>query len=119
MTARVLLAIAATAGVALALTVTLRDPGEQFAVASAVVALSVFAGALAALGALRLATLGAPRGRVPARSRRGALRRGAEVGGAIGLLALLRAVDGLTPLTGSFIVLAFVAAEAVVSARAA
>ncbi len=117
--ARAPLAIAVTAAVALALTVTLRDPGEPFAVASAVVSLAVIAGALAALAGLRLAALGAPGGRVPARSRRGALRRGAEIGGAIGLLALLRAVDGLTPLTGSFIVLAFVAAEAVVSARAA
>ncbi|MDP9266393.1 MAG: hypothetical protein M3O91_09800 [Chloroflexota bacterium] len=114
-----LIAIAAAAGLALALTVTTRDPAEPFAVATAVAALAVAAGALAAVAALWLAALGAPRGRIPARSRRGALRRGAEIGGAVGLLALLRAVDGLTPLTGSFIVLAFVVAEAVVSARAA
>ena len=39
------------------------------------------------------------------------------VGSAIGLLALLRVVDGLTVLTAVFVIAPFVVAEAVLSAR--
>lgn len=45
------------------------------------------------------------------------LRRGAMVGSAFGLLAVLRLLDGLTPLTASFVVAPFVLAEVVLSAR--
>ena len=47
------------------------------------------------------------------------LRRGAMVGSAIGLLALLRVLDGLTVLTAVFVIAPFVVAEAVLSTRRA
>ena len=59
--------------------------------------------------------LGAPR-----RARRAvgaALRRGAEVSAVVGLLLLLQVVNGLTVITGGFIVLGFVVAEVILSAR--
>lgn len=46
-----------------------------------------------------------------------ALRRGIEVTAIVGLLLLLRIVDGLTAITGGFIVLGFVVAELILSAR--
>lgn len=54
------------------------------------------------------------------RSRRAvapALRRGIEVTAIVGLLLLLRVVDGLTVITGGFIVLAVFLAEIILSAR--
>jgi hypothetical protein len=56
----------------------------------------------------------------PRRARRAiapALRRGIEVTAVVGLLLLLRVVDGLTVLTGGFIVLGVVVAEVILSAR--
>jgi hypothetical protein len=56
----------------------------------------------------------------PRRSRRAvapALRRGVEVTAIVGLLLLLRVVDGLTVITGGFIVLGFMVAEVILSAR--
>lgn len=56
----------------------------------------------------------------PRRSRRAAapaLRRGMEVTAIVGLLLLLRVVDGLTVITGGFIVLGFMVAEVILSAR--
>ena len=47
-----------------------------------------------------------------------AIRRGAIAGSIVGLVALLRVIDGLTPLTAAFVVGAFVLAEVVLSARA-
>ena len=52
------------------------------------------------------------------RTRR-ALRRGLSVGAMVAALALLRAVDGLTFVTGGFVVLGFALAELVLSARPA
>jgi len=46
-----------------------------------------------------------------------ALRRGIEVTAIVGLLLLLRVVDGLTVITGGFIVIGFLVAEAILSAR--
>lgn len=46
-----------------------------------------------------------------------ALRRGIEVTAVVGLLLLLRVVDGLTAITGGFIVLGFMVAEVILSAR--
>jgi hypothetical protein len=46
-----------------------------------------------------------------------ALRRGIEVTAVVGLLLLLRVVDGLTVITGGFIVLGFMVAEVILSAR--
>src|SRR5206468_1408779 len=45
------------------------------------------------------------------------LPRGIEVTAIVGLLLLLRVVDGLTVITGGFIVLGFVVAEVILSAR--
>ena len=56
----------------------------------------------------------------PRRSRRAvapALRRGIEVTAIVGLLLLLRVVDGLTVITGGFIVVGFMVAEVILSAR--
>ena len=116
---RVLLIVAAGAIAALVTTVTTRDSGEPLAVLTVVLAAAVATGALSAAAGMQLAAARTRRGRPPARARRVSLRRGAEIGGALGFIALLRAIDGLTLLTGSFIVLAFIAAEAVVSARRA
>ncbi|HEV8655965.1 MAG TPA: hypothetical protein VGR85_10690 [Candidatus Limnocylindria bacterium] len=92
----------------------LYEPDAPFAVALVIVALSVCAGAVAS--ALMLSVAGRWRSR-----RRGAvapaLRRGIEVTAIVGLLLLLRVVDGLTVITGGFIVLGFLVAEVILSAR--
>jgi hypothetical protein len=46
-----------------------------------------------------------------------AIRRGVEIGVLVAALGLLRAVDGLTVITGGFVVAGFVLAELVLSAR--
>lgn len=117
--ARGLLFVAAAAAAVLTWIVNTRDPTALFAVPGVVVAAAVATGALASFVALRLHPARTARGRASVRARRISLRRGAEIGGAVGLLAILRAADGLTPLTGAFVLLAFVAAETVVSARGA
>lgn len=85
----------------------------------------VVAGAAVAVGALVAAALVAAGSR---RTRRGprrdaavarGLRRGAMTGSAVGLVALLRVLDGLTPLTAIFVVAPFVVAEVVLSTRRA
>lgn len=48
-----------------------------------------------------------------------AVRRGVEIGALVAALGLLRAVDGLTVITGGFVVAGFVLAELVLSARPA
>lgn len=47
------------------------------------------------------------------------LRRGTMGGAALGLVALLRVLDGLTPLTVIFVLAPFVVAEVVLSTRRA
>jgi hypothetical protein len=47
------------------------------------------------------------------------LRRGAMAGCVFGLVALLRAMDGLTPLTAIFVAIPFIVAEVVLSTRRA
>lgn len=74
------------------------------------------AGALAALLLLRSAGVGrSARARA---SRVRALRRGAEVGAALGLIATLQVIGGLTLLTALFVLLSFAIAEYVLSAGA-
>jgi hypothetical protein len=46
------------------------------------------------------------------------VRRGAELGAAVGLIATLQLIGGLTPLTALFVVLSFAIAEYVLSAGA-
>ncbi len=109
-----LVAVAALA-VALAVMFT-RDPEEAWAVAVAIAALGVAAGAVVTALLLRR----------PGTRRRGgavrsavAARRGMETAVAVALLLWLRAVDGLSLITGGFVVGAFLVAEAVLSARPA
>ena len=78
---------------------------------------SLAIGAVAAALFVGLGARGSTRGkRREAAAARG-LRRGAMVGSAVGLLALLRVVDGLTVLTAVFVIVPFMVAEAVLSAR--
>ncbi|HET8569581.1 MAG TPA: hypothetical protein VFM93_11425 [Candidatus Limnocylindria bacterium] len=104
----------AAATLVAALTVLLRDPGDAYALPTFVAAIAVAAGAAAA----RL-LLPARRGRrgasAPATR---AIRRGLAVGAAVGLLAALRVVDGLTPLTAAFVIAGFALAEVALTARA-
>lgn len=85
-------------------------------VVAVIAAASVAISALAALVLLRYAAAGRSiRARI---SRFAALRRGIELGAIIGLIATLRVIDGLTPLTALFVVLSFAIAEYVLSAGA-
>lgn len=83
-----------------------------------VAGLALAAGALAALLFVSLATRSVRGARRDAATLRG-LRRGVMVGCALALLALLRVVDGLTPLTAAFTLAPFLIAEAVLSGRRA
>ncbi len=74
-------------------------------------------GALAAAMFIGLGTRGAKRGKRRELASARGLRRGAMVGSATGLLALLRVVDGLTPLTAVFVIAPFAVAELVLSVR--
>jgi len=94
-----------------------RDPAEPLAVAAVLAGSSVAIAALVALAGIaveeRDAALARPRRRRPRRLP--ALRRGLEAGVLIAALGLLRAVDGLTVVTGGFVVAGFVLAEIVLS----
>jgi hypothetical protein len=82
-------------------------------VIAVVLAAAVAAAALASLLLLRSAAVGrSARARA---SRVRALRRGAELGAAFGVIAALQLVGGLTPLTAIFVVLSFAVAEYVLS----
>lgn len=89
------------------------DPDLPLAVGLVIAAAAVCSGAIAAALLLSLPA--------PERRRRHAvapaLRRGIEVTAMVGLLLLLRVVDGLTVITGGFIVLGFLVAEVILSAR--
>lgn len=105
--------VAAAAAGAIAFTIVTRDPEDARSVALVVVAFTVLVAALAT----RLQAGPAPR---RGRSRAigpVALRRGVLAGLVAGGLAFLRVIDGLTPLTATFVLLAFVGAEYVLSAR--
>src|SRR6185503_17493112 len=83
-------------------------------------ALVAIAGALIAAGSIvAVLMLSIPLGESRRRQRPAApaLRRGIEVTAIVGLLLLLRVVDGLTVITGGFIVAGFLVAEAILSAR--
>jgi hypothetical protein len=102
-----------------AFTVATRDPDSPQSVGLVVIGSSLAVAALASLAFVSVATWGTKRG-----ARRGlavarGLRRGVMVGCVIGLAALLRVVDGLTPLTAAFVVVPFVVAEVVLSTRRA
>ena len=96
-----------------------RDPDTALTVGGVIVGFSVALAGATALVALsleeRAAALARPRRREPARGR--ALRRGIGIGALVGVLALLRAADGLTVVTGGFVVAGFLLAELVLGAR--
>ena len=98
-----------------------RDPTEPLAVAAVVGGSAVgIACAVALVGVAveeRDAALERPRRRRPQRAP--AVRRGIEVGALLAALGLLRAVDGLSIITGGFVVAGFVLAELVLTARPA
>jgi hypothetical protein len=96
-----------------------RDPDGPLSVGLVVLGAALAAGALAAAGLVRLATARSKRGPKRDAAVARALRRGAMVGCVVGLVALLRIVDGLTTLTASFVVAPFIVAEAVLSTRRA
>ena len=98
-----------------------RDPTEPLAVAAVVGGSAVaIACAVALVGVAveeRDAALARPRRRRPQRAP--AVRRGIEIGALLAALGLLRAVDGLSIITGGFVVAGFVLAELVLTARPA
>jgi heme O synthase-like polyprenyltransferase len=112
---------ALTAIAAVFLLLLTRDPGEPLAVAAVVVgsAIAVACGVSLVGVAVeeRDAALARPRRRRPQSAR--AVRRGIEAGTLLAALGLLRAVDGLSLITGGFVVAGFVLAELVLSARPA
>jgi len=94
--------------------ILLIDPDTALAVGLVVASVAVCAGAAASA---LLLSLPAGEGRRSRRAVAPALRRGIEVTAVVGLLLLLRVVDGLTVITGGFIVLGFMVAEVILSAR--
>jgi hypothetical protein len=98
-----------------------RDPTSPLAVAAVVggSAIAIACG-VASLGVAveeRDAARARPRRRSPQSAR--AIRRGVEVGALVAALGLLRAVDGLSLITGGFVVAGLVLAELVMTARPA
>lgn len=83
--------------------------------AAAVAAAGVGAAAIAALVLLRV--MPRRRGTRLGALRSLALRRGAEVGAVVAIVAALQVLRGLTPLTALFVVLSFAIAEYVLSAE--
>jgi hypothetical protein len=90
------------------------DPDIPLAVGLVIAAVAVCCGALSALLLLSPAV---SEGRRRQGGAAPALRRGIEVTAVVGLLLILRVVDGLTLITGGFIVIGFLVAEVVLSAR--
>jgi hypothetical protein len=90
------------------------DPDAALAIGVVIAGVAVCGGALVAL---LLLGVGEGGGRRRQRAAAPALRRGIEVTAVLGLLLILRIVDGLTVITGGFIVLGFLVAEVIVSAR--
>jgi len=111
-----LLAIGVAGTAIVAFTVVTREPSERLSVALVLIGIALAAGAFAARALMWASTRGKRRNqRVAAVGP--ALRRGAAIGAVVGTLALLRVVDGLTPITAGFVVLAFALAEVALSAR--
>jgi hypothetical protein len=110
----------ALAGLAVAVFVALtREPSEVLAVGVLIVGAALFMASATALVSLALEERWDVQSRPRSRDRwrRRALRRGLSAGALVAALALLRAVDGLTILTGGFVVAGFALAELVLSAR--
>lgn len=106
--------IAALSGLIAVAAILFVDPDAPPAVGLVIAAIAVCSGASVAALLLSLPAGDGRRGR---RAVAPALRRGIEVTAVVGLLLLLRVVDGLTLITGGFIVLGFIVAEIILSAR--
>lgn len=90
------------------------DPDVPLAVGLVIAAVAVCVGAMSAA---LLLSVPVAEGRRRQRAAAPALRRGIEVTAIVGLLLLLRVADGLTVITGGFIVLGFLVAEVILAAR--
>jgi hypothetical protein len=102
-----------------AFTVATRDPDGPLSVGLVVGGSAIAIGAVAGAIFVGVATRGVKRGKRQEVAAARGLRRGVMVGSAVGLVAMLRVVDGLTPLTAAFVIAPFVVAEAVLSVRRA
>lgn len=96
-----------------------RDPDGVASVGLVVGGVAVAVGALAALAFVATGTRKVKRGATRDAAAARGLRRGVMVGSAVGLVTLLRALDGLTPLTAVGVAVPFLVAEAVLSVRRA
>jgi hypothetical protein len=96
-----------------------RDPADPVSVGAVIAAASAAAAGVMGLVALALEErwAGHVRLRRSAPRRRRALRRAIGFGAMVAALALLRAVDGLTIVTGGFVIAGFALAELVLAAR--
>ena len=97
-----------------------RDPTEPLAVVAVIGAAAIAAASVSALVGVTLGARSAtPRSRRASAHTGRALRRGIEIGAFVAALGLLRAADGLTVITGGFVLAGLVLAELVLSARPA
>ena len=100
-----------------AFTLATRDPDGPLSVGIVVGGSAIAVGALAAALFVGIGARGMKRGKPRRLAATRGLRRGAMVGSALGLLALLQVLDGLTPLTAVFVIAPFVVAEVILSSR--
>jgi len=97
--------------------VATRDPDGPLSVGLVVAGAGIAIGALVAAVLVSGGTRRVRRGKKRDAAVATGLRRGAMAGSAIGLIALLRVLDGLTPLTAIFVIAPFVVAEVVLATR--
>ena len=112
---KTLLAAGALAGLLLvAAVVATRDPVDAQSIGAVILGAAMAIGCGAARAGLWLAEQGRAR-RTRRAERADALRRGVGLGALIAALAVLRAVDGLTVVTGGLVVGGFLIAEIVMT----
>jgi hypothetical protein len=102
-----------------AFTVATQDPDSELSVGLVVLGTALAVAALAAVAFVSVTTRRTKRGTRRDLAVARGLRRGVMVGCVVALAALLRVVDGLTPLTAVFLVVPFIVAEVVLSTRRA
>jgi Zn-dependent membrane protease YugP len=97
-----------------------RDPSEPLAVAVVIAAAALAIAATVALVGVAIEQRNSAYARRRGRARLGPpVRRGIESGLVVLVLGFLRAIDGLSLVTGGFVLTGFVLAEIVLSARPA
>ena len=94
-----------------------RDPDGPLSVGLVVAGAGITIGALIAAVLVATGTRRLRRGKRRELAIATGLRRGAMAGSSLGLIALLRVLDGLTLLTAIFVIVPFVVAEVVLSTR--